>query len=329
MISREAGAPPASGGAASAVPACFHCGLPVAEAGRWRAPVLRAVRLFCCAGCEAVARTIVAGGFEKYYETREQPRAGDGPAQLPAELPSAELYDDSQAQRQFVASLGEHRLSATLILDRIRCAACLWLNEQWLKNLPGLLRVDINYATRRTQIEWDERATRLSRIVEAIRAIGYDAYPFDPQRQGSRDRIERRAALWRLFVAGFGAMQVMMYAIPAYLDDGGTLTPDAAQLMRWASFALTLPVLLFSCRPFFTAAWSDLKLGRIGLDTPISLGIVGGFAAIITLIAVLIPFAIVLVPLGWLLWRWRKRRGGRFFKRESAATEPPDIAAPG
>jgi hypothetical protein len=57
--------------------------------------------------------------------------------------------------------------------------------------------------------------------------------------------------------------------------------------------------------------------------------IVGGFAAIITLIAVLIPFAIVLVPLGWLLWRWRKRRGGRFFKREATAVEPPDIAAPG
>jgi hypothetical protein len=53
--------------------------------------------------------------------------------------------------------------------------------------------------------------------------------------------------------------------------------------------------------------------------------IVGGFAAIITLIAVLIPFAIVLVPLGWLLLRWRKRRGGRFFKRETRA----DAAPPG
>ncbi|MGD9965112.1 MAG: DUF4349 domain-containing protein [Hyphomonadaceae bacterium] len=53
--------------------------------------------------------------------------------------------------------------------------------------------------------------------------------------------------------------------------------------------------------------------------------IVGGFAAIITLIAVLIPFAIVLIPLGWLLLRWRKRRGGRFFRRETAPpTAGPD-----
>jgi Domain of unknown function (DUF4349) len=54
--------------------------------------------------------------------------------------------------------------------------------------------------------------------------------------------------------------------------------------------------------------------------------IVAGFAAIITIVAALIPFAIVLVPLGWLLLRWRKRRGG-FFKRH-AATEPADVAAP-
>lgn len=56
--------------------------------------------------------------------------------------------------------------------------------------------------------------------------------------------------------------------------------------------------------------------------------IVGGFAAIITLIAVLIPFAIVLVPLGWLLLRWRKNRGGRFFRRETEIKQP-ETESPG
>jgi len=260
-------------------PACFHCGLPVAEQGRWCVPLLGAERGFCCAGCEAVARTIVAGGFEKYYETRDPSGAQGMRAPLPQQLPPAGIYDDPLAQRQFVASTGEHRRAATLILDRIRCAACLWLNEQALRKLPGVVRADINYATHRALVEWDERATKLSTILEAIRAIGYDAYPFDAQRQASLGLNERRRALWRLFVAGFGAMQVMMYAIPAYLDDAGTLAPESAQLMRWASLVLTLPVILFSSGPFFSAAWRDLKLRRIGLDTPIALGIAAGFAA--------------------------------------------------
>ena len=52
---------------------CFHCALPVPEGERHRAVVLGEPRAFCCAGCEAVARTIVEAGFEKYYETRTAP----------------------------------------------------------------------------------------------------------------------------------------------------------------------------------------------------------------------------------------------------------------
>jgi hypothetical protein len=44
--------------------------------------------------------------------------------------------------------------------------------------------------------------------------------------------------------------------------------------------------------------------------------IVAGFAAIITIIAALIPVAVVAVPLVWLALRWRKRRGGRFFRHD-------------
>jgi hypothetical protein len=41
--------------------------------------------------------------------------------------------------------------------------------------------------------------------------------------------------------------------------------------------------------------------------------VVGGFAAIIVLIAGLLPFAIVIVPIVWGLLAWRRRRGGRLF----------------
>jgi Cu2+-exporting ATPase len=259
---------------------CFHCALPVLEPGRHVASVLGAAREFCCAGCEAVARTIVAGGFERYYETRNPPRPGDGAALLPQDLPPLEIYDDPEAQRQFVAAPDAARHEVSLILDRIRCAACLWLSEQWLRRQPGILRVDINYATHRAQIAWDPARTRLSAILEAVRTIGYDAYPYDPQREDALARRARRTALWRLFVAGFGAMQVMMYAFPAYLDAGsGTLAPDTERLMRWASLLLTLPVIFFSSGPFFAGAWQSLKQRSVSLDAPIALGIAAGFAA--------------------------------------------------
>ena len=260
----------------AAVPACFHCGLPVPEAGAFRVAVLGRPREMCCAGCEAVSRTIVDAGFEGYYETRDLPR-GDGVR--PADLPPTAIYDDPLAQAQFVANTGEHGREAILMLEGIRCAACVWLNERYLRELPGVKSVSINYATRRAQVVWDEREVRLGAIISAVRALGYDAYPFDPARQGERDAKERRSALWRLFVAGFGAMQVMMYAVPRYIDDTGTLTVEAEQVMRWASLVLTLPVILFACGPFFSSARADLRARRLGIDVPVSLGILAGFAA--------------------------------------------------
>ncbi len=259
----------------SAVPGCFQCGLPVVQPGRYEAVVLGEMRGFCCAGCEAIAGTIVNARLERYYAAREAPSQLTS-QQFGLPLPSAS-YDDPAVQAQFVARLPGGVCETVLLLDRIRCAACLWLNERYLNSVPGVVRVAINYATRRATVAWRPERIALSGILEAIRAIGYEAWPFDPQRQRALDRGARRDALWRLFVAAFGAMQVMMYAAPAYLDGDGTLGPDSAALMRWASLVLTLPVMLFSCQPFFVSAWRDLRGRRIGLDAPISIGILAGF----------------------------------------------------
>ena len=85
--------------------------------------------------------------------------------------------------------------------------------------------------------------------------------------------------LWRWLVAGFCMMQVMMYAAPAYMAQPGDISAEAQGLLRWASWLLTLPVVLFSCGPFFGAAWRDLRHRRLGMDVPVALGIAIAFAA--------------------------------------------------
>jgi Cu2+-exporting ATPase len=88
---------------------------------------------------------------------------------------------------------------------------------------------------------------------------------------------ETRKALWRLFVAGFCMMQVMMYAWPAYVTEPGDIPADIDQLLRWASWVLSVPVVFFASGPFFESAWRDLRQGRIGMDTPVSIGILVTF----------------------------------------------------
>ncbi|MEO8203964.1 MAG: heavy metal translocating P-type ATPase [Betaproteobacteria bacterium] len=257
--------------------ACFHCGLAVPAGGSLQVLVLGESRRMCCAGCEAVTRTIVASGFQSYYETRDQPKAG-APPRL-ADLPPSAIYDDPLAQHRFVARTAAHEREATLLLDGVRCPACIWLNERFLRRQPGVISVAINYSTRRMLVAWDERRLALSGIIEAIRSLGYDAFPFDPQKQRAREMEEQRASLWRLFVAGFGAMQVMMYAFPRYMDDAGTISAQDGQILRWAGLVLTAPVIAFACGPFFRSAFADLRAMRMGIDVPVSLGLLAGFAA--------------------------------------------------
>ncbi|HMA09469.1 MAG TPA: heavy metal translocating P-type ATPase, partial [Ramlibacter sp.] len=83
----------------------------------------------------------------------------------------------------------------------------------------------------------------------------------------------------RWLVAGFCMMQVMMYAVPAYVAATGEITPDIEALLRWASWVLTLPVVLFSCWPFFAAALRDLRHRVVGMDVPVALGVAIAFGA--------------------------------------------------
>ena len=46
------------------------------------------------------------------------------------------------------------------------------------------------------------------------------------------------------------------------------MTDDMAQLLRWAAWVLSLPVILFSCGPFFTSAWRDLRQRQVSMDLP-------------------------------------------------------------
>lgn len=260
--------------------ACYHCGLPVPSESDWQVEVMGQVRAMCCVGCEAVAAAIVSNGLDEYYRHRDaMPESQRTLGGVPDELRDLSLYDHAEVQRDFVRALGEHEREAALILEGLTCAACVWLNEQHIARQPGVLAVEINYSTRRARVRWDDSRIHLSAILAAVQAIGYRAWPYDASRSEDLARKEKRTALWRLFVAGFGMMQVMMYAVPMYLAADGEVTPEVERLMRWASMVLTLPVMLYSAKPFFVSAIRDLDLRRLGMDVPVALGIGAAFLA--------------------------------------------------
>ena len=258
---------------------CFHCGLPLAPGAHWSVDIDHVARPMCCPGCQAVAQAIVDNGFADYYGTRTAwPATGD----LASLLPRLKLYDAPDVAGQFAdqpgadADTGSHE--ATFSVDGIRCAACVWLIERRLARVSGVQSVNLNVATERLYVRWDRVRCKPSDILLALREVGYAGYPFDAARHGEQLRRTGKTLFRQLFVAGLSMMQVMMYALPAYIGDG-SLEPDMANLMRWASLMLTIPAVFYSARPFFKGAWSALKNRSLGMDVPVALGISAAFIA--------------------------------------------------
>lgn len=159
-----------------------------------------------------------------------------------------------------------------VVLDGMHCAACALTIEEALRRVPGVAEADVSAATRRARVVWDPRQARPSQWMEAVRKAGYRALPaMDAQAREQRQR-ENRKALWRWLVAGFCMMQVMMYAWPAYQAMPGDLSMEMEQLLRWASWVISLPVVLFACGPFFSSALRDIRQRRVSMDLPVALG---------------------------------------------------------
>jgi Cu2+-exporting ATPase len=165
------------------------------------------------------------------------------------------------------------------VIEGMRCPACAWLLERALARVPGVSSFEVNFTTRRARLAWDPAASRLSRLLAAAGTVGYKAWPHEPGRLALVEERERRTLLRRLWVAGLAMMQVMMYAVPAYLAGEGEMTADVVQLMRWAGLVLTAPVLAYSAAPFLAGAWRDLSRGRAGMDVPIALGLAAATVA--------------------------------------------------
>ena len=255
---------------------CFHCGLDVPEHLHLTVRYENEDRETCCAGCQAVAQSIIDAGLDSYYKQRT---ADAQKSELPPQeiLDQIRLYDLPEVQSDFVETHnGTHE--AVLMLGGITCAACIWLIEQQLLRTDGIIRIDLNYSTRRCRAVWDNEKIRLSDILLKIRQTGYTAEPYDAQKIEAANQKERKQYIVRLAVAGLGMMQTMMFALPTYLY-GNDIEEDFLQILHWGGFLMVLPVVFYCAVPFYQGTLRDLKNRRVGMDTPITVAIIMTFIA--------------------------------------------------
>lgn len=216
-------------------------------------------------------------------------------AQHIAHRQDLQLWDDPQEWATFSQRLGERSMGKEVWESQVRvggmhCAACALTVESALLATPGVSAARVSAASGLACITWSNPVTKPSLWLMATQVLGYPLEPVTDASLLHKNQRETKLALWRWLVAGFCMMQIMMYAAPVYFSTTGDISPDILQLLRWASWVLSLPVVFFSCGPFFRHAWGDLKHRRISMDLPVALGIA---------ITFLVSMAATFEPRGW------------------------------
>src|SRR5512137_1470235 len=212
--------------------ACFHCGEPIQAGVRIHARIDSREEPVCCHGCKAVAEFITGAGLDDYYKYRD---ASAARADEPPRSDRWSAYDRPELVERLTRSEPGGARSITVLLEGLRCSACSWLADRALHLQSGVLDVSVNPATARARLVWNPDKCRLGDLLRVLDSVGLRPHPLAGEPAEQFAILERRTALKRLAVAGFGMMQVMMFAVPLYIGESSGMEADIRELLRLVS----------------------------------------------------------------------------------------------
>ncbi|MBB4601590.1 Cu+-exporting ATPase [Hymenobacter luteus] len=181
----------------------------------------------------------------------------------------------------------------TLAIEGMTCASCASFVEKSLSRTPGVQRAVVNFATEKATVDYLPTQATPATLKEAVIKAGFgvserapDTSAADRQAEIDQQKAQAYQQLRRRFGVAAGLALVIM---PLSML---MLWPPLLQhiTMQWLNYLLlllTLPVLLYSCREFYVAAWNGLRRRTANMDTLIAVGT--GAAFLYSVAATLAP----------------------------------------
>ena len=144
---------------------CWHCGEALPQGVVIHARVAGATRPMCCQGCRAAAEWIEQLGLSDYYALRTAP-AHEARMRTTA---THDSWQDADNARHVIRDLGDGLRETLLLIEGVRCTACVWLIERSLGAMPGVVSVQVNAVAQRARVIWRESKITLPQLLQASR----------------------------------------------------------------------------------------------------------------------------------------------------------------
>jgi heavy metal translocating P-type ATPase len=236
---------------------CSLCEEPILRNG-----IFENERVFCCHGCQAVHNILESQS--QLHQKKDHPLLKQAVQYGLISNPS--LIEKIRAQE--ASSCGQS-LKWIGEIDGMWCPSCGDLIRLVLGGQRGVICCYVDYATDLAQVQYDPQKTSKEKIQKEIANLGFCCIEFqDHKDKRINDRLNLRWA-----IAAFFALNVMMFTYPLYTTYFDSDAEGMKALLAWISFALTLPVLLYSGVPIFKRCWVQIKQGVLAMETLAGLGI--------------------------------------------------------
>ena len=251
--------------------ACAHCGLPCLTTR-----VRKADKHFCCAGCQTVYEILTENGLGQFYQLSDNA----GVTIRRTTRRDQFRYLDEPAVRERLVDFSDSQTSrVTFTIPTIHCVACVWLLENLFRLNPAIGAVSVNFPRREATIRFAHERLALSELVALLASLGYEPTLSFGALEGKVAPVPgRKTLLLRLGLAGFAFGNIMLISLCLYAGLDSRSVAKFGPLFGWVSFALALPVFLFSAGEFWRAAWLGFRQRVLTIDQPIAVGIAAIFA---------------------------------------------------
>jgi Cu+-exporting ATPase len=174
------------------------------------------------------------------------------------------------------AGYGVVTTTVEIPLIGMTCANCAMTIERTLnKNVPGVLKASVNFATERAHVEYIPTLTTIDEVIAAIEKAGYGVIRTDELIEGEDTELAARKAeiqnQTRKFLTG------LIFTVPLFFLSMGrdfSLIGIWAHAMwvNWLFFALATPVQFYTGWDFYTGGWKSLKNGSANMDVLVAMG---------------------------------------------------------
>ncbi|MBL4587387.1 MAG: heavy metal translocating P-type ATPase metal-binding domain-containing protein [Flavobacteriales bacterium] len=248
--------------------ACSHCGEPCPDHSHQFDG-----HSFCCAGCLTVYQLINASNLSEFY--------ANGPVGQRTSLQSApndlDFLDNKAVKTAFLQFSDGKHARVEFSIPSIHCSSCVYLLERLPKLEPNIISSQVNFPQKKVSILFSATNISLKEVAALLIRLG-----FTPELDLAKLEKDKEAPttdkklLYKLGVAGFCFGNIMLLSFPEYLSGLG-IDGQFSAFFNWLNLLLALPVLLYAGSDYLISAYKGLRISRVNMDVPISMGMLAIF----------------------------------------------------